>query len=388
MKYVTLSNGFAIPMIGMGTYPQKGELEELIPTAYQTGYHLFDTSDNYNNEGFYGIGYRKLTDNDKIITITKFSTPFEDFFDVYENSVTEIYNTEKKRNLVYLLHWPYPHMYLKLWELMEDLYFEGKCDVIGVCNFEVKHLSVLLDNCRVKPMINQIECHPLFQQREICEFCEQNNIQLMAYSPIGRMHSFLSENQLLNKLATKYEKTIPQVILRWHIQKDRVVIPATKSKQRLKENINIFDFQLTKQEVDEIDKLDCGLRIRFDPNKRFSDSEVKAMKNESFFMNYDNKETKPYLIIYGSGVYGKQLCKFLKRIGSKVDFFCQTNKEEIREVYNIPIIDINSLKNINGKKIILIAIKNKEVSKDIKLDLENEDTVVYDCKKIIEEIYF
>lgn len=388
MKFIKLSNGFVIPIIGMGTYPQKEELEELVLAADQVGYSLFDTSDNYKNESFYGRGYRQIIDNEKTITITKFSNPFEDIDNIYENSIREIYNSNQKRNLIYLLHWPYPHMYLKLWELMEELYFEGKCDVIGVCNFEVKHLSRLLEKCRVKPMINQIECHPFFQQKEICKFCEQNSIQVMAYTPIGRMHSSLRENVLLNNLAVKYGKTIAQIILRWHIEQERIIIPSTRSKQRLKENINIFDFSLTKEEINEINKLDCGLRIRFDPNERFSNKEVMAMKNESLFMDYDKKKIKPYIIIYGAGVYGKQLYKFLKRIGSKVDFFCQTNEGGIREIYNIPIIDVNKLRNINGKKIILIAIKDKEISKGMKLSLENEDTIVYECRQLIKEIYF
>ncbi len=393
MEYVTLNNGFTLPVMGMGTYPQKEELKELIPEAFRLGYTLFDTSDNYSNEKFYGQGYYGSVDKERpqnSITITKFSYPFEDFRWVYEKSIKNIYGSHRRENLVYLLHWPYPHLYPHIWKFMEDLYIEGKCEAIGVCNFETTHLSVLLQNCRIKPMINQVECHPLFRQKEICAMCEENDIQIMAYSPLGRMDYRLIDNPILNKLARKYNKTVVQIVLRWHIERGRVVIPATKNPTRLDENINIFDFRLTREEVELIDELECGLRIRFDPNNRFTPDEISAMKNESIFINTKRKADKTQIIIYGAGTYGRQLYRFLQRLGVKIDYYCQTVVDETKVLHETPIITMNELKKLEGRKIVLIAMENKKISHEVKINIEKkimDNVAVYECRELIKDFY-
>ena len=391
MKYITLSNGFVLPIIGMGTYPQKEVLKELIPKAVQLGYTMFDTSDNYMNEEFYGQGYyRAIDDGDNLITITKFSSPYEDFRWVYEKSIKNIYNSNQRGKLVYLLHWPYPHLYPQIWEFMEELYIEGKCEAIGVCNFETKHLSVLLENCRIKPMINQIECHPLFSQRDICRMCEENDIQIMAYSPIARMDSRLISHHFLNELAKKYAKSVVQIILRWHIEQGRIIIPATKNQDRLEENIDLFDFKLTPQEVEKIDGLECGLRIRFNPNERFSEDEISAMKRESLFVNTKRKTDNTKIIIYGAGTYGRQLYRFLTRLGTRIDFFCQTLAGEMDVIYETPVITMDELENLEGNKIVLIAIENEKISHTIKQNIEKKilhDVAIYECAKLVKTFY-
>lgn len=393
MDYITLNNGFVLPVVGMGTYPQKEELKELIPEAFRLGYTLFDTSDNYLNEKFYGQGYYSSVDKERPqngITITKFSYPFEDFRWVYEKSIKNIYGSHQRENLVYLLHWPYPYLYPHIWKFMEDLYIEGKCEAIGVCNFETEHLSVLLETCRIKPMINQIECHPFFQQKEICRMCGENSIQIMAYSPIGRMDPRLISHPLLNKLAEKYSKSIVQIILRWHIEQGRIIIPATKNPSRLEENICIFDFALTKREVEKINELECGLRIRFDPNERFTKNEISAMKKESLFVNTKRETDKTQIIIYGAGTYGRQLYRFLQRLGIKADFFCQTVADDKKVVYETPVIAMNELENLEGTKIVLMAMENESICNKIKMSIEElniDNIAVYGCRELIKDFY-
>jgi diketogulonate reductase-like aldo/keto reductase len=268
MNSKKLSNGFEIASIGYGTYPQKDSLKDNIPLAISMGYQLIDTSDNYNNEYYVGIGLEKEPDVSNFKIISKFSQPNR----TYELEFCFEESEEKigRRVSIYLLHWPYPFLWKKQWRRMERLYQEGRCDAIGVCNFEKKHLVKMLQFCKINPMINQIELHPFFQQRETTLFCEENDIQVMAYSPLARMDKTVVDNEVLSKLAKKYNKSISQIIFRWDIQHGYVPIPASKKEKHMRENINVFDFELTLEEMRAIDSLDSGMRTRFDPDKRFS----------------------------------------------------------------------------------------------------------------------
>ena len=168
------------------------------------------------------------------------------------------------------MHWPYPFVKYNLWREMESLYENGACGGIGVCNFTNKEMIKLLEKAKVKPLVNQIELHPMFQQRQICEFCEENGIKIMAYSPLARMDKRLMENELLKSMAEKYGKSVPQIILRWDVQHGYIPIPSGKKEEHLIANIDIDDFLLTEEDMQKIDSLDCGMRVRFDPDKRFN----------------------------------------------------------------------------------------------------------------------
>lgn len=278
VEEITLSNGFRIPAIGFGTFPNKENLLEIIPNAIQTGYRLFDTSDNYQNEEFVGEAIRKSHselsgDGDKVITVTKFSqgTAASKFEIVFQKSFRNLFiDNEEEAIDIYLMHWPYPFLYPYIWKQMEKKYKEGKCKAIGVCNFELKHLNKLMKACEIKPMINQLECHPMFRQATICDYCQSNDIQIMSYSPLARMHPKLMENEILMAIAAKYNKSVSQIILRWNYQHKFISIAGTKSLAHMQNNFNIFNFELRQSDMEQIDSLDCGMRIRFDPNKRFS----------------------------------------------------------------------------------------------------------------------
>jgi len=266
---ILLNNGLEIPEIGFGTFPQKETLPESVEYAYSAGFRMFDTSDNYRNENYLGQAVSNNANNRKgSIIISKFSQ-------AARTKELETCFRESREKLdgsldIYLLHWPYPYLWKEQWRRMERLYEDGKCRGIGVCNFEVDKLRELLSFCRTKPVINQIERHPLFQQNEIVRFCKDNDIRVMCYSPTARHDPELFESDILKNLAEKYHKTVGQVVLRWDIDTGTVPIPASKSEAHIKENADVFDFVLSDEDIDRINSLERGKRIRYAPNKRFN----------------------------------------------------------------------------------------------------------------------
>lgn len=265
-KNKQLNNGYSIPLIGYGTFPQKESLVSNIPLAIKIGYRMVDCSDNYRNEEFIGRGLKE-TDTSNIVVVTKFSQPFRTH--ELETCFEESYQKLGRIN-VYLLHWPFPFLWKRQWRKMEDLYLSGKCDAIGVCNFDLGYLKELLSFCRVKPAINQFERHPIYQQRELCEFCHNNDIAVMSYSPVARMDKTLHESAIMKQISEKYKKTVSQVILRWDIDTNCIPIPASSSLNHIKENWDLYDFSLDEKDVEEINNLEIGKRIRFNPRTRFS----------------------------------------------------------------------------------------------------------------------
>ncbi len=153
------------------------------------------------------------------------------------------------------------------WKALEKLYKEGRVKAIGVSNFLVDHLKWLLEDVEIIPMVNQVEFHPQLIQKNLMEFCNKNNIQLEAWSPL--MRGKVLEIQLLQDLAKKYGKTISQIVLRWDLQMGVVTIPKSVTPSRIKENADIFDFEISKEDMDKIQQLDKGLRAGSDPNKVF-----------------------------------------------------------------------------------------------------------------------
>lgn len=273
---IKLNNGLLIPQIGLGTFPYKDVLRESLPLSVKCGFRLIDTSDNYGNELFVGEGLSGL-DLSEVLVISKFSQPnrTHELEKCYEESKTKL-----GRLNIYLLHWPYPYLWKQQWRKMEDLYLEGKCDAIGVCNFDLRYMKELLSICRVKPAINQFERHPLFQQQELVDFCHQNGVAVMAYSPVARMDKELQESTILKGIAEKYNKTVNQVILRWDIDTNCIPIPASSSEKHIEENYDIYNFELSPKDIIMINGLEKGKRIRFNPHTRFS------LKRKISFLRY------------------------------------------------------------------------------------------------------
>lgn len=265
-KMIMLGNGRMIPVIGFGTFPYKKIIVNNLRKAIQGGVKLVDTSDNYGNEEYVGEGLSEL-DLSEVTIISKFSQPHRtcELDHCFEESKKKL----GKLN-IYLLHWPYPYLWKLQWRKMEELYNAGKCDAIGVCNFDKGHMRELLSFCRIKPALNQIERHPLFQQQELVDYCIANEVAVMAYSPVARMDSELQNSPTLNTIAKKYKKTVNQVILRWDIETNCIPIPASSSELHIKENFDIFDFCLDVEEIALIKNLEKGKRIRYNPRTRFS----------------------------------------------------------------------------------------------------------------------
>lgn len=279
MQAVELYNGYKMPAIGYGTFPQKETLEHNVPVAYAAGYRMIDTSDNYFNEEYIGNGLAQINDADMTV-VTKFSQPMRtaDFEQCFDESIKKLHCGNRG---IYLLHWPFPYLWKMQWRKMEDLYLTGQCAAIGMCNFDVGYLKELLRFCRVKPMVNQFERHPLFQQQALVDLCQKENIQVMSYSPLARMDDELTANQTLKAIADKYGKTVNQIILRWNLDTNCVPIPASASEAHIRENMDVFDFRLTDEEIAAINGLEKGKRIRFNPRSRFDNHMKRKFMAES-----------------------------------------------------------------------------------------------------------
>ena len=272
-NFIKLNDGKKIPIIGEGTYPMTGiKCQKAIKSALKCGYRLFDTSPAYANEKEIGnaifkgfSGYINRINRKNIFISSKL------FLDACRTNseIKQLKNSLKLLKIDYLdlwlLHWADLNYFIKNYKCMEKAQKEGLVKSIGVCNCEIYHLERILNECDIVPAINQIECHPLLTQKKIINFCNKHNIIVEAYSPLARIDKRLYKNNILINLQKKYNKSISQIILKWHIQQNRIVIPKSSDFNRLKENYNIFDFKILDSDLNKIDSLNQDLRIRFDP---------------------------------------------------------------------------------------------------------------------------
>ncbi len=262
-QYAMLSNGMKIPMIGLGTW-RIGDDEALgaIKTALEIGYRHIDTASIYGNEQGVGAGIRGSGVSRKDIFLT--SKVWND--DQGYDSTLKAFNASLERLGtdyldLYLIHWP-TRRNKDTWRAMETLYREGKVKAIGVSNFQTHHLEDLLAACEIKPMVNQVEFHPYLVQSTLFEFCRRNHIQIEAWSPL--MQGKMVDVSELKDLGEKYNCSVAQIILRWDIQMGVVTIPKSIRRDRMKENVDIFDFTISEEDMALITALDRGKR--FGPN--------------------------------------------------------------------------------------------------------------------------
>ena len=297
MKTITLNNGVIIPCIGIGPSTIKANYQTLfnrnsiigkiehkigykvkyllakhkyiksVSHALNIGYRLLDYSFAYGTgkEIMDSIAYSKLKREDVFITsratnIQQFTgTVREDFFRGMERMGLEYVD-------LFMFHWPVTDHFINTYKEMEKLYKEGYIKVLGVANCHQHHLQAIFDNCEIKPAINQFEVHPLFTQKPLIDFCKKNNIVVEAYTPLARNDDRLQKNLILKGLAKKYNKTIQQIVLRWHIELGIIPIPRSLNPERQFQNIDIFDFSLTTEEIKAIDSININSRLRFDPD--------------------------------------------------------------------------------------------------------------------------
>lgn len=260
MIYSTLNDGNKIPAIGFGTYliPDDGTTEKSVLMAFEAGYRLIDTAQAYQNET--GVGKAIKVSGIKREEIFIESKLWCSNFG-YEKAKKGIESSLKKLGVdyidLYILHQPYGDV-IGAYKALEEAQKVGKIKSIGISNQDAKFLKDFLPNVNVIPSINQIECNPFCQRKEEREVMSKNNIVLQSWYPIGHGNKELLNNQNIVEIAKKYNKSVVQVILRWHIQSGFVAIPKSTSKEHIVDNFNIFDFEILPEDMQKIEQLDTG----------------------------------------------------------------------------------------------------------------------------------
>lgn len=260
MDYVTLNNGLKMPMEGFGVFQieDANVCEQAVLDAIAAGYRLIDTAAAYFNEEAVGAAIRKSgIPREELFITTKLWIQDAG----YENTKKAFQTSLNKLGLdyldLYLIHQPY-NDYYGSWRAMEELYEEGKIRSIGVCNFYPERLADLCVNARAIPAVNQIEIHPFFQQDEALKNMKDFGVQPEAWGPLAEGKHDIFTDAILTDIAGKYGKSVAQVVLRWNIQRGVVVIPKSTRKERIEENLNIWDFVLSDKDMADIAKMDLG----------------------------------------------------------------------------------------------------------------------------------
>ena len=258
MEFATLNNGVMMPMEGFGVFQvtDANDCQQAVSHALATGYRLIDTASVYQNESAVGVAIRNS------------GIPREELFITSKVWISQSGCENTKRAFeaslnrlgldyldLYLIHMPFGDYYSS-WRAMEELYYAGKIRAIGVCNFEPDRLIDLCRNVDVIPAINQVETHPFTQQTEAMHIMKELGVQIESWGPFAEGRNNLFSNEALSAIGKKYNKTVAQVVLRWHIQRGVVAIPKSVHQERIAENFNIWDFSLTQDDMELIASMD------------------------------------------------------------------------------------------------------------------------------------
>ena len=266
MQNVVLNNGVEMPILGFGVFQVTDAevCEQSVYEALQTGYRLIDTAASYLNEDAVGKALKRSgVPREELFVTTKLwiqDAGYERTKKAFERS---LHRLQLDYLDLYLIHQPFGDVY-GAWRAMEELYREGRIRAIGVSNFQPDRVMDLIVHNEVVPAVNQIETHPFNQQIETQKFLQENNIQIESWGPFAEGKHNIFQNELLLSIAGKYNKTVAQVILRWLTQRGVVVIPKSVRKERIIENFNIFDFELSPEDMDAIVSLDMKRSLFFD----------------------------------------------------------------------------------------------------------------------------
>ncbi|XP_023242823.1 aldose reductase-like isoform X2 [Centruroides sculpturatus] len=268
MSQVQLSNGYKVPLVGLGTWKSKlGEGKQAIKDAIELGYRHIDCALFYENEEEIGEAIKEKIDDGTVKREELFIT--SKCWNTYHSKDKVLESCQKSLKALkldyldlFLVHWPMGY------KGMEECHKRGYVRSIGISNFNISQIKRLWENANIKPVMNQVESHPYLNQLELLEFCNRLNIKVTAYCPLGAPYRYgskpgeknLLEDPKLKEIASKYNKTTAQVALRYQIQRGVIVIPKSSNKERLKSNIEIFDFQLSQDEMKAIEGLNCNIR--------------------------------------------------------------------------------------------------------------------------------
>ena len=266
---IRLNNGVEIPQFGFGTYQVPAEeTAKTVQAAFDAGYRHIDTAQMYGNEE--GVGQALAGSGlarDDVFVTTKLNNDGHG----YEAALARLDESLRKLGTdhvdLYLIHWPRPHddRYVDTWRGFEKAAAEGKARSIGVSNFTIEHLERLAAETGTVPAVNQIELHPRFTQSELRAYHAEHGIATEAWSPIGQGQGLL-DDRVLAELGQKYGKTPAQIVLRWHVQLGNIVFPKSMRPERMRENIDVYDFELTADDQQAVSALDAGDRLGPDPN--------------------------------------------------------------------------------------------------------------------------
>ncbi|MDC3424434.1 aldo/keto reductase [Aquibacillus sp. 3ASR75-11] len=264
----TLHNGVEMPRLGLGVFKVEDgqEVIQSVKAALKHGYISIDTAAVYKNEEGVGQAIKESGISRKELFVTSKVWNDDQGYDAtlkaFETSLTKLGLDYLD---LYLIHWPGKDKYKQTWKALEQLYKEGKIRAIGVSNFHVHHLEDLIEDAEIKPMVNQVEYHPHLAQKELHAYCKKEEIQLEAWSPLKQGQ--LLDEPVIKEIANQYGKSPAQVIIRWDLQNEVVTIPKSIKEHRIVENASVFDFELTKEDMARIDRLNKDERVGPNPDE-------------------------------------------------------------------------------------------------------------------------
>ncbi len=263
---VKLNNGVEMPLLGLGIYEtgRGRRTQNAISWAFEAGYRHIDTAKLYGNE------------SDIVPVINKMSIPRKEVFITsklwnsdhgYDRTIRAFNQSLDRLNLeyldLYLIHWPVEGLRTESWKALEAIYQEGKCRAIGVSNYTIQHLEELLGKCNIPPVVNQVEYHPFLYQKQLFEFCTTHNIRLSAYSPLTKGEKL--EHPTLKLIGKKYGKSPAQIMIRWILEQGVVVLPKSANQSRIKENAQVYDFNLEESDRRTLNELNQNWHCTWDP---------------------------------------------------------------------------------------------------------------------------
>ncbi len=263
---VKLNNNVRMPILGLGVYqsPPGRVTQNAVKFALSVGYRHVDTARIYGNEADVGQAvHQSGITREALFVTTKLWNSDQGYDSTLRACEASLRTLGMDYLDLYLIHFPVPETRKESWKAMKTLLGKGKCRAIGVSNFTIPHLEDLLETHEVTPAVNQVEFHPFLYQRELLEYCQRKGIQVEAYSPLARGERF--KHPRITALATKYSKTPAQLMLRWGLQHGLVVIPKSTGEERIRENSQVFDFEISSEDMRSLDSLNEDLRLNWDP---------------------------------------------------------------------------------------------------------------------------
>lgn len=295
MEYITLGNGVKMPQLGYGVYQVTSqECDRCVLDALDAGYRSIDTAQSYFNEEQVGSAIEKYGIDRKEIFLT--SKVWIEHYGYEECKKSVLESMEKLRTDyldLMLLHQPFGDTY-GAWRALEELYTAGRLRAIGISNHYADRMVEFAQFTRIKPMVNQMEVHPFNQQQELKKWADKYNIRLEAWAPLGEGRNGLFANDILSRIGKKYVKTTAQVVLRWHIQRGIIIIPKSTHKDRMIENINIFDFALSNDDMKLIQAMDTATSAFFSHQDPAMIEWFATMVEERKKQHNSNQEKKPW----------------------------------------------------------------------------------------------